>query len=314
MAFNKKIVSKLKNKRINEGVDIVIIMGCPRSGTTFLSTVFDCLPEAESMMGTILPPAIPSIARQVRDEAVYKSLAVAFERSIETYLHSGRFFSRAAALQKWMNAQNGFGALREAAKGMRSIDMFIYKEPNLSYAPAWVMEALPDAKFILLHRDGRDVANSLVRSYNVLSDKGLEDSRNNKLYRIFGTRVDDRYAPWWVDESEADEFMACSQYGRAIWMWKYMVRQCQDELVHSGRLAEDKLHVVYYEDMMREPARIGRELAAFLGVEANKRYTRRWSTAHSKSIGKYAKRPPAEVEEAEHVARRELVELGYLKS
>ncbi|NND72393.1 MAG: sulfotransferase [Rhodothermales bacterium] len=312
MAFNKKIVSRRKNKHVNKDVEKVIIMGCPRSGTTFLSTIFDCLPEAESLMGTLLPPAIPAIARQVKDEAVYKSLAISFERAIETYLHSGRFFSRASALQKWMNAPNGFKSLREAAKGKRSIDIFIYKEPTLAYAPNWVIEALPDAKYILIHRDGRDVANSLVRSYNVLSDEGLKDVDGNKLFKIFGTRVDDRYVPWWVDEAEADDFLRCSQFGRAIWMWKYMVRQCQDDMVLSGRLTDEQLHVITYEEMMREPARIGAELVEFLEVDQNKRYSRRLLTAHTRSIGKYSSRPAAEIEEAERVAHRELTELGYL--
>ncbi len=312
MAFNKRIVSRRKNVHANKDVDKVVVMGCPRSGTTFLSVLFDCLPNAESLMGTLLPPAIPAISRHVENEAVYKSLAIAFERAIETYLHSGRFYSRAAALQKWMNAPSGMASLADAFKGRRSIDQFIYKEPTLAYAPGWVLESLPDAKYILINRDGRDVANSLVKSYNVLSDEGLRDKDNKKLFKLLGTKVDDRYVPWWVDAGKETEFLECSQYARAIWMWKYMVRQCQDVLVHSGKLSEDQLLIIHYEEMMRNPTIVGKELAEFLNVDQNKRYVGRLKTAHTKSIGKYASLPEDEVAEAERVAERELKELGYL--
>ncbi len=312
MASKSGRTSWRKDVRINADVEKVIVLGCPRSGTTFLSTLFDCIPEAESMMGTLLPPAIPAISRQITDRRVYDALAISFERSIDTYLHSGRFFSRAAALQKWANAPAGLPALRDAMKGRREIDLFIYKEPTMAYAPEWVLQALPHAKYILIHRDGRDVANSLVKSYNVLSDEGLKDENNSRLFKQFGRQYDERYVPWWVEEGRDQEFIESSQYVRAIWMWKYMVRQCQDVLLAPGKLAEGQLLVIYYEEMMRNATDVGRDLADFLGVKQNKKYVKRLSSAHTRSIGSYKKRPAAEVEEAERIAAPELKELGYL--
>lgn len=312
MASKSGRTSWRKNVRINADVEKIVVLGCPRSGTTFLSTLFDTLPRTESMMGTLLPPAIPAITHQVNDPAVFKALAVSFERSIDTYLHSGRFFSRAAALQKWANAPDGLSSLTDALKGKRKIDRFIYKEPTLTNAPGWVLEALPEAKYILIHRDGRDVANSLVKSYNVLSDEGLKDPDGRRLFKLFGRKYDDRYVPWWVEEGKDEEFMNASQYARAAWMWKYMVRQCQDELYDTAKLERDNLLVLHYENMMRDPQTAGRDLAAFLGVEQNKRYRQRLTSAHIKSIGSHKKRPPEEVAEAERIASVELQELGYM--
>jgi hypothetical protein len=91
-----------------------IVLGCPRSGTTYLSRLLTTIPEFESMIGTLLPVAIPHIVNQPISQPVYKALAVGFERSLDDYLHSGRYHSRAMAVQKWFNASTGLRGLYRA--------------------------------------------------------------------------------------------------------------------------------------------------------------------------------------------------------
>lgn len=80
----------------------------------------------------------------------------------------------------------------------------------------------------------------------------------------------------------------------------------------GSKLDRDNLLVLHYENMMREPLEAGEQLATFLGVEQNKRYRQRLTSAHTKSIGSHSKRAPEEVAEAERIASVELQELGYL--
>ena len=74
----------------------------------------------------------------------------------------------------------------------------MYKEPLFSLAPEFVFDALPEAKIIYIFRDGRDIANSLVASYDVLTDQELTHLQSSEMQS--GRSYDHRYVPWWVAE------------------------------------------------------------------------------------------------------------------
>ena len=126
-------------------IDCAVVLGSPRSGTTYLMRLLNTLPYCECLIGTLISSSIPQIAKQDLPSEIYDSLAVGFERSIDAYLHSGRFLNRASAIQKWMNAPSGIGGLLKAVKGQRTVQRMIYKEPFLSFAPDFVDRALPDS-------------------------------------------------------------------------------------------------------------------------------------------------------------------------
>lgn len=284
-----------------------IVLGCPRSGTTFLMSVLNTIPKFECVSGTLLPVAIPHVVNQPIADEVYEALAVGFERAIDAYLYSGRYHSRAAALQKWMRAPSGVEDLLRALKGQRNLpERMIYKEPFLSFAPQFVVDALPDAQIVHIVRDGRDCANSLVRSYDVLTDEKLTHLRGSEMR--LGRRHDERYVPWWVENERDEEFLQSTPYVRAIWMWTEMVKRCR---MTFSPLNDDSVLLLKYEDFVREPVEHGHRVLKHFGAEPNRSFDQRIAKARTSSIGKHEARDAHEISAAERVARDELMAYGY---
>src|SRR5690606_6699307 len=172
------------------------------------------------------PIALPQLvaAGNLPDE-VRAALVATLPAALEQYLESGLLKARATALQKWWNERGGVGTLRRALRKEQRVERLVFKEPFLSFAPEIVLESMPGAPIVHLVRDGRDVANSLVRSYDVLTDERLVDLSHSEMH--LGRLVDHRYVPWWVEEGAEDAFLAAVPYVRAIWMWKVMVARCE---------------------------------------------------------------------------------------
>jgi len=295
----------------NSSVEYGIVLGCPRSGTTYLMSVLEALPALECMNGTLLSVTTPHVASQDLDSDVYNALVIGFERALNDYLRSGRYHSRTRSFQKWVHSPSNLNALRRTLfGGQRPLPgMMVYKEPFLSFAPRFVLDAFPEGRIIHLYRDGRDCANSLQRKYDVLTDEKLTSLRESEM-RI-GRRYDNRYVPWWVADGRDREFIEASPFVRAVWMWKAMARRCYETFIGSEAGGVENVLHVCYEDLVRNPREQGQRLLDHLGVSGTAAFDRRLAQARTDSIGKHTRHSSAEIERANRLAHDELNLYGY---
>ena len=289
--------------------DQAIVFGASRSGTTFLMSVLDALPEAECVTGNLFPtPLIHLVAQQPPPETE-ELLARSFRGAVRDFLDSAAYRSRAAALRKWWAADRGPAGLRSAVRGRRGERVVVYKEPFLSFAPSFAYEAFPESRLVYLLRDGRDVADSMVRKYNILSDAKLATLENNEapLGRGHGKLM----IPWWVDPGAEERFVASDQFGRAIWMWAAMAGRSQTFIESPEVVASGRILTVRYEELMADPPAQGEALIEHLGMRAGRQARRRLAAAHGRSVGIHARRDPESVRRAEAIAGDQLRRCGY---
>jgi hypothetical protein len=286
-----------------------VVFGAPRSGTTFLMSALNALASAECVSGNLLPVGIAHLAAQDLPDDVREALERSFRVALDDYLTTSLYHARSAALRKWWAASRRFSTLSSAIEGRRVERMLIYKEPFLAFAPDLAYQALPDARLVYIFRDGRDVADSLVRTYDVLTDQKLLDLETNEVH--LGRRVGDLHVPWWVSEEESEPFLGASPYLRAVWMWREMVRRCREFLDRPDVVASGRVLHVRYEDLIEDPIQQGQAIVGHLGQELSPRMRKRLANAHGRSVGIHGRRERAELVDAERLAGAELEALGY---
>jgi hypothetical protein len=145
----------------------IFIGGCPRSGTTLLATVLGahplCCPVPESQFKTESLRGLPP------DPEPAQAL-----RNLQAALRSSRFDSwRPAAERLYKNGEDQIGSYPQlidqlvasyaALAGQREANHWIDGTPsNKNYFPT-LLRLFPDARAIHIVRDGRGVANSVLK-------------------------------------------------------------------------------------------------------------------------------------------------------
>ncbi len=288
----------------------LFILGCPRSGTTFLSECLSTIDCIEEFVGAIAPPRLMHLIGNSGAHGDHRHYLLLMRDIFWQAFWRRRLRQSDRLLQVLQGKRSITNVLRPL-----SLDgaIFCYKEPFLCFAVEQVAAHFQNSRFIHIIRDGRDNADSLERTYPealsdaVLSTVSLAERKSSEIgvWRMCGSHC----IPWWVEQGSERAFVACSVYGRYIWMWKEMVAR----VIKMGKELGDKRYIeLRYEETVSSPAESASRLVDFLGVGVNRGLLRALRRAKKDSIGIGGRRQSsAHLLEAESIAADLLESLGY---
>lgn len=233
----------------------VFVVGCPRSGTTFTAGALGKVPGF-SDLGEVneLKANIPHI---------YSLAAIPSNRDADRDLKSIISINHRIAM----------------AARLRGIE----QTPETAFLIPELARTFPNARFLHLIRDGRDVAASLLERGWLATGR---DSRND-----LSSSVDDAnqqlgsQARFWVEPDRFIEFEQANEAKRCAWAWRRYESTAQHSL---NDLEPRRSLTIRYESLMTDPASEARNLAKFLDCELEwRRIADSFVEAHGQSIGRY---------------------------
>ena len=231
----------------------VFILGCPRSGTTFLGEVLAALPSATYYFE---PPAMKYYTRLIREKLVSPKQAK-------------RFYQR------------GCRALLLAAPGQGK--RLIEKNPNHTWVAHTLLDAFPDAQFIIISRDGRDIALSLSQKPWHLAKSETSGRREPGGY-LYGPQPH-----FYIEPNRRQEFAETSDFHRCVWIW----RQHAEEIERlRSSLPKSCQHHLDYEDLVSDPEAAMRGILNFIGENDRNSFEsvmKIAKTGHRSSVGRWKK-------------------------
>ncbi len=260
----------------------VFILGCPRSGTTFLSKCLAAINGLEEFVGVLVPPRLMHQIGNPESGMDNPSLLLSVQDIFWQSFWRRRYF-RDQRLPQLLKRNISVGQFFETPSLQNTI--FCYKEPFLCFAAEQFARHFTKAKFIHIIRDGRDNADSMDRSYaHALSDEVLQDAflANNKISEIGMWRKYNGYCiPWWVEKNKENEFIAFSKYERNVLMWKEMVTRAQA----VKQFCPDRYYEIKYEEFVQNPFAEATGVLQFLNAEINNRTKQKLKKAFTSSVG-----------------------------
>lgn len=289
----------------------LFIVGCPRSGTTFLADCFGAEAAVEMFVGVLAPPRLMHMIGYAAQQKQNSEPLLRVIRDIFWQSFWRRRSMRSERIQQLIRYRKGLSYWQSPLESGHSL--FCYKEPFAIFAMAQLAQHFVCSKFIHIIRDGRDVADSLLRTYpNVLSDDILQDVALAEMHHSeIGpySLMNGWIVPWWVAEDRQADFIAASQYGRAVWLWR--------EMVFRGRslgqqLGPQRYLEIRYEQLMQGSEQQAQQLAAFAGLTSAGRLAKQFKQRHARSIGVARRQQlPHKLTEAERLIGELLKELDY---
>lgn len=244
---------------------LVFVFGSPRSGTTFTAGAIGGVPGFVDLSEVAaLKAEIPVLVSQPAAHAARR-----IRRILDTTRRVG------------------------LVPGIRGVE----QTPEDAYVLDAIALAYPDARFVHVVRDGRDVVCSLLER-GWLSERrdGADDAG-----LAYGP-----HARFWVEPGREQEFRAASDARRAAWAWRRYVTTALGGLAGRPNALE-----IRYERLAADPKGVARELAAFLDAPAGP-LAATLGAVHARSVGRYREQlTPDQLADVEDEAGELLRDLGY---
>ena len=255
----------------------LFLIGAPRSGTTFLGKCLASLPQISYHFE---PIATKASARYVYDHTWSITQAQWFYKTV----------------YKWLLRIHHNGDLR-----------FAEKTPRNCLIVPFLAQTFPEAQFIHIIRDGRDVALSLSKKPWFLASEA-----NLGRYEPGGYPYGP-YAQFWVEPERREEFEATSDMHRCIWVWK---RFTETALASINQLPNQRYLEIRYESLVFEPEKSTEKLKNFLEIEnkeAAQSFQQAISQANPSLSGQWKKQlSERQLSEIYQEANPLLSSLGYI--
>ena len=247
----------------------IVITGSPRSGTSLLGRLISTLegidyhfePTMVSVLSALLSmkalsPEVASVLLQLH---LHEDLLLESAHGRKANLRPGddslvlNSIHWTELLTRWQAVSNHNDAIRYISD----------KHLQLAFKTAGIIDlipflevALPESRFIIIMRDGRDVVKSIIKK-RWLSDEGLED--NYWPYKL----VDGIKAPHLVEDSMVGDWAKMNEVTRACYLWR---RDAEFALQARDSGLGKRLHILSYEELGRNPGASMDEIAKFLST------------------------------------------------
>ena len=249
----------------------VFVVGSPRSGTTFTAESIGRVPGFADL-GELRPlkRSVAELAQLPRAEA-------------------------ARRIRRMIRIAQRIGL----TAGRRAIE----QTPESTFLIPAIFEAFPEARFVHLVRDGRDVAASLIQLGWL--GGGADDPGADEVGNPLGD-----HARFWVEAQRAGGFATASEATRAAWVWRRYESTARAHLARTGAPSLE----IRYERLVHDPGAVARELARFLDAEDRAaRFVEVFGDTRASASGRWRRDLDADQRaDVEREAGRLLTDLGYL--
>jgi hypothetical protein len=217
----------------------IFLVGCPRSGTTLL---FRLLRRHEAVASLHGEGHVLWNTYQHPKEKGWTS-----DRATDADVKPGerRFI---------------YSSIRSFVDGGRFLD----KTPKNVLKIPYLFELFPDARFVLLKRDGRDTVNSLIEGWEVRHGVSYKLPQRLNLAEYRGRYWSYVLPPGWRELANTSiAEIAALQYTTSY----------EQALADIGVLPREALLELKFEDLLERPLEETRRLLEFLGLKASERVT-----------------------------------------
>ncbi|HEY9523497.1 MAG TPA: sulfotransferase, partial [Thermopolyspora sp.] len=180
------------------------------------------------------------------------------------------------------------------------VERFGDASPDLLYSAPVLLQAFPDARFVQIIRDGRDVAADMLADPTCMAwfRPGMLSDEAEFPNPFLGINSGEH----------RDKWQAMPAAGKCALRWRSAVR-LSATLRHE--LPREQLHTIRFEDMVSAPARTAELLSGFL--ESSVPAAALYGVTPPRRGGWRGRLKTDDVKLVEKVAREELTRLGYLR-